>query len=208
MTESQVLLSLTSPEEIDDFLHDYPVSAIFKAGTCHKTMQGFGVVETFLQRYQLPIGFIRVVEHRPASNHVTSRTNIIHHSPQFILFSNGTPVFEVNNWDIIPEALAPALEQFVPLRTTEIGQLDSNIAPYLNLMQAYLDDQLTDQAFQDEYITLFRNDGSLRSQQEFERLSRLFGDPDAYHGGLHQLGAPQDRGDLKTRVRQLLAELS
>lgn len=56
-------------------------------------------------------------------------------------------------------------------------------------------------------MTLFRDDASLRSQREFELLSRLFGDPDAYHGGLHQLGAPQARGDLRARVQALLTEL-
>ena len=46
-----------------------------------------------------------------------------------------------------------------------------------------------------------------RSQREFELLSKLFGDPDAYHGNLHQLGQPQARGDLKARVQELLNQL-
>ena len=45
------------------------------------------------------------------------------------------------------------------------------------------------------------------TQREFELLSRLFGDPDAYHGGLHQLGAPQERGDLRARVQDILNQL-
>lgn len=205
---SQVLVSLTSPEEVDSFLKAHPIAAIFKAGTCHKTMQGFGVVETFLQQYALPVGFIRVVDWRPASNHVAQQTGIVHHSPQFILFESGKPVFEVNNWDIVPEALAPVFEKWVPRRDAESAVLaEGNIAPYCQLMNDYLEDKLSDWAFQDAYVTLFRNDASLRSQKEFELLSRLFGDPDAYHGGLHQLGAPEERGDLKERVRQLLADL-
>ena len=101
---------LTTPEDVDGFLKAYPLAAVFKAGTCHKTMQGFGVLETFLQRHDLPVGFIRVVDWRPASNHVAERTGIVHHSPQFILFRDGQPQFEVNNWDITPEALAPVFE--------------------------------------------------------------------------------------------------
>ena len=74
-------------------------------------------------------------------------------------------------------------------------------------MQANLDGQLPDWAFQDRYVNMFRDDATLRSQREFELLSKLFGDPDAYHGGLHQLGEPQARGDLKARVQELLSQL-
>lgn len=206
--EPQILQALQSPQEVDQFLKDHTLAAVFKAGTCHKTMQGFGVVETFLKHHQLPVGFIRVVDWRPASNHVAELTGIIHHSPQFILFKDGTAVYEVNNWDITPEALAPVFQLHVPLREGE-GQVqtDDNIQPYRQLMQSYLDGQLNDQQFQDRYVTMFRDDASLRSQREFELLSRLFGDPDAYHGGMHQLGAPQQRGDLKERVQQLISEL-
>ncbi|MXV18638.1 monothiol bacilliredoxin BrxC family protein [Deinococcus xianganensis] len=206
--EAQVLVPLTTPEEVDQFLTEYPLAAVFKAGTCHKTMQGFGVLETFLQRHDLPVGFIRVVDWRPASNHVAQRTGIQHHSPQLILFQDGQPQFEVNNWDITPQALGPVFEAHVPVREGVASvATDDNVEPYRRLMRAFLDGQLSDWAFQDQYVNMFRDDASLRSQREFELLSRLFGDPDAYHGGLHQLGAPQGRGDLKARVQELLTEL-
>lgn len=204
----QVLQPLTTPQDVDQFLKEHPTAAVFKAGTCHKTMQGFGVIETFLQRYELPIGFIRVVDWRPASNHVTEMTGIVHHSPQFILFKDGQPRYEVNNWDITPQALAPVFEEFVPQREGAAQvSTGSGVEPYRKLLQAYIDGQLSDWAFQDQYVTMFRDDASLRSQKEFELLSRLFGDPDAYHGGMHQLGAPQDRGDLKARVQAVLDQL-
>ena len=206
--QDQVLSPLTTPDEVDQFLKDYPLAAVFKAGTCHKTMQGFGVLETFLQRYELPVGFIRVVDWRPASNHVAELTGLTHHSPQFILFREGQAQYEVNNWDITPEALAPVFGAHVPQRSGAAAlSTDDNVEPYRRLMQAYLDGQLSDWAFQDQYVTMFRDDASLRSQREFELLSRLFGDPDAYHGGLHRLGAPQDRGDLKARVQDILDQL-
>ncbi len=207
-TEAQVLVPLSTPEEVDEFLKTYPVAAVFKAGTCHKTMQGFGVVETFLQNHDLPVGFIRVVDWRPASNHVTEVTGIAHQSPQFILFQQGQPKFEVNNWDITPEALGPVFEQLVPARSGAAQvKTEDNAEPYRRLMRDFLDGKLSDAMFQDRYVSMFRDDASLRSQREFELLSRLFGDPDAYHGGLHQLGAPQSRGDLRARVQDLLNEI-
>lgn len=206
--EKQVLVPLTTPEEVDQFLQDYPLAAVFKAGTCHKTMQGFGVLETFLQEHELPVGFIRVVDWRPASNHVAEMTGIVHHSPQLMIFKDGQVQFEVNNWDITPEVLEPVFAQ-VPARSTSGSvQTDDNIEPYRRLMRDFVDGKVSDWAFQDQYVTMFRDDASLRSQREFELLSRLFGDPDAYHGGLHQLGQPQERGELKDRVQQLLTELS
>ena len=204
-----VLVPLTTPDEVETFLAEHPTAGVFKAGTCHKTMQGFGVLETFLQDHDLPIGFIRVVDWRPASNHVAARTGIQHQSPQLIVFRQGEPVFDVDNWDITPEALEPVFEQYVPARAEAAAAVEaaSSTEPYKALMRAFLSGELPDWAFQDQYVNLFRDDASLRSQREFELLSKLFGDPDAYHGGLHQLGAPQERGDLKARVQELLSEL-
>ncbi len=215
------LVPLTTPDEVESFLTEHPVAGVFKAGTCHKTMQGFGVLETFLKDHELPVGFIRVVDWRPASNHVAARTGITHQSPQLIVFQGGQPVFDVDNWDITAEALEPVFEEFVPRAGTVPAPSSSaaasslpasplptsSVEPYRRLMRAYLDGQLPDWAFQEQYVNLFRDDASLRSQGEFEKLSRLFGDPDAYHGGLHQLGAPQGRGDLRARVEELLGQL-
>lgn len=201
------LVPLTTPEEVDTFLAQYPLAGIFKAGTCHKTMQGFGVLETFLQRHDLPLGFIRVVDWRPASNHVAQLSGVLHQSPQFLLFKGGQSVYDVDNWDITPDALQAVFEAHVPARDEAAAGVSTNVEPYRQLMQRYLSGELSDWQFQDAYVNLFRDDAALRSQREFELLSRLFGDPDAYHGGLHQLGAPQGRGDLQARVRDLLAQL-
>ena len=35
------VVNLSTPEAVDAFLEQHPTSVIFKAGTCHKTMQGF-----------------------------------------------------------------------------------------------------------------------------------------------------------------------
>ena len=205
------LTPLTTPQEVDSFLAQHPTAGIFKAGTCHKTMQGFSVLETFLRERDLPLGFIRVVDWRPASNHVASLTGITHQSPQFLLFKNGQSIFDVDNWDITQEALAPVFEAQVPALDAQAGSeasgVSTNVEPYKTLMRRYLSGDIGDAQFQDTYVTMFRDDASLRSEREFDLLSRLFGDPDAYHGGLHQLGAPQGRGDLKERVQQLVEHL-
>ena len=102
---------LTTPEQVDEFLKQNPNSALFKAGTCHKTPETFRAVEEQLgPREDLPIGIVRVVEARPASNHIAALTGIQHESPQIILFKDGKPVFNRDNWDIESEAIAEALE--------------------------------------------------------------------------------------------------
>lgn len=199
------LVPLTTPEEVDAFLQQ-PLAGIFKAGTCHKTMQGFSELEPYLLGHDLPVGFIRVVDWRPASNRVAERSGVVHHSPQFLLFRDGQVVYDADNWGITAQALAPAFAG-VPRRSAQGQAQGSNLEPYRALMQAYLGGQLNDFEFQDRFVTTFRDDATLRPQREFELLSSLFGDPDAYHGGLHQLGAPQERGDLRARVSELLEQL-
>ena len=102
---------LTQPAEVDAFLKANPVAAIFKVGVCHKTQETFVHVQKHLEaRDDLPLGIIRVVESRPASNHVASLTGITHESPQLIFFRDGKAVFDRDNWDITDEAVALGLE--------------------------------------------------------------------------------------------------
>ena len=101
---------LATPEEVDAFLARNDNAAIFKAGTCHKTNEGFAHVEALLgSRDDLALGIIRVLEARPASNRVAEITGIRHESPQLILFKGGRAVFDRDNWDITPEDLGAAL---------------------------------------------------------------------------------------------------
>jgi bacillithiol system protein YtxJ len=102
---------LKTPEEVDAFLQRNPHSALFKAGTCHKTSETLAHVEALLRpREDLPLGIIRVVEARPASNHVAELTSVRHESPQLFLFKDGKAVFNRDNWDITAEDLRDALE--------------------------------------------------------------------------------------------------
>lgn len=101
---------LTTPAEVDAFLNENPTAAIFKAGLCHKTPETFVHVQAHLDpREDLKLGIIKVVESRPASNHVAAMTGIEHESPQIIFFKGGKNVFDRDNWDITAEAMSEGL---------------------------------------------------------------------------------------------------
>lgn len=111
MTLKDRVQFLTTPDEVDLFLRANPAAVIFKVGNCHKTQETFVHVQKHLEdRDDLPLGIIRVVESRPASNHVQSLTGIVHESPQLILFKDGKAVFDRDNWDITDEAVSEGLE--------------------------------------------------------------------------------------------------
>ncbi len=112
MTLKDRISFLTTAEEVDAFVRENPAAAVFKAGTCHKTQETFQHVQTHLElREDLRLGIIRVVEARAASNRVAEMTGIAHESPQIILFRDGRPVFDRDNWDITGEALTEGLQE-------------------------------------------------------------------------------------------------
>lgn len=178
------IVPLTTPEEVDRFLAQNPVAVIFKAGTCHKTMWAWGNLEAVLRvRPGIPVGVIRVVEHRPASNRVAERTGIVHHSPQVILFREGQPLFERNNWEVELEALEELFRTHLPdwpLASPEEGA-QSDLEPYLRLLDAYLAGVITEEVFTWSYLKTLKEDASLHPKEVGELLHSLFGNPDAPH---------------------------
>ncbi len=208
------IVNLTSPDDVEAFLTDHPTSVVFKAGTCHKTMQGFGFVQEKVDpREDLMVGVIRVVEARPASNLVSEKTGIRHESPQVILFREGRAVFDADNWNITPDVLDAGFAQLpVGGEAVSAGSSDqSDLAPYMTVLQQYLSGAIDDRQFEFSYTTLFREDASLRSNQEVEILNSIFGDVDQ-HMNMHLMmsGRSQDeklreRADL---VYQRLQELT
>lgn len=177
------MYAVTTPEEADQFVEANPTAVIFKAGTCHKTMQGWGNLERLLrERPEVAVGIIKVVEDRPASNRIAERTGIVHHSPQVILFKGGEPQFGLDNWDITLENLEPLLNRHLGEAQAHAGNGSaSNLEPYKRLLDAYLGGAVSEPQFQWTYLNMFREDASLRSQEEFEVLNSLFGNPDAHH---------------------------
>lgn len=196
------VVNLSTPEAVESFLVDHPTSVIFKAGTCHKTMQGFGFLQEVIERREdLMLGIIRVVEWRPASNLVSETTGIRHESPQVIVFKDGEPVFEANNWNITPETLGTGFGR-VPASgeaVTAAGSSRSDLSPYLQVLEQYLTGVMSDQQFEYTYTTMFRDDASLRSREEVEILNSIFGDVDK-HMNMHLMMAGKSQ-DAKVRER-------
>ncbi len=185
------VVNLTTPEAVETFLAEHPTCVVFKAGTCHKTMQGFGNLQTHLEaRDDLMLGVIRVVEWRAASNRVAERTGIVHHSPQVILFKDGEAVFDLDNWDITPEALTPGFEQMPQGQASQAAATParSDLTPYLQVLDQYLSGVIDDQRFEYVYTTMFRDDATLRSREEVEVLGSIFGDVDR-HMTMHMMMA-------------------
>jgi bacillithiol system protein YtxJ len=204
--------SLTTPEATEVFLQQ-PLAAIFKAGTCHKTMQGWGNVEKMLfNRPEIPVGVIKVVEYRPASNYVAEKTGIVHHSPQIIMFRSGQALWDLDNWNITLDNLEPLFEQHLSDVKTEAASSTSasNLEPYARLMDAYLAGAISEQQFSFTYLNTFREDASLRSQEEFALINSLFGNPDQHHIHPAQIMAQfsEDQEPLRLRVEALRQRLS
>ncbi len=205
------VFNLTSPEDVTGFLAQNPTSVIFKAGTCHKTMQGFGFLQEKLEpREDLMVGIIRVVEARPASNLVAEMTGITHQSPQVILFKEGQPVFERNNWDITPEDLDAGFAQLPA--SGEVVRSDkpvrSDLTPYTSVLEQYLSGIINDRQFEYVYTNMFRDDASLRSREEVEVLNSIFGDVDQ-HMNMHVMMAGQtaDYSVVKQRAEKVYEQL-
>ena len=195
------VVNLDSAEATEAFLQQYPTSVIFKAGTCHKTMQGFGFVQEKLEpREDLMVGLIRVVEARPASNLIAEKTGIVHQSPQVILFKEGEAVFDVDNWNITPEVLDAGF-QHVPPSGEVVGNVErssSDLGPYKQILEQYLAGVIDYRQFEYAYTTMFRDDASLRSREEVEVLGSIFGDVDR-HVEMHMMMGGRSNSDA---VRQ------
>ena len=195
------VVNLESAEATEAFLKQYPTSVIFKAGTCHKTMQGFGFLQEKLEPSEdLMVGLIRVVEARPASNLIAEKTGIVHQSPQVILFKDGEAVFDVDNWDITPDVLNSGFEQVRPSGEVVSGaaKTSSDLSPYKQILEQYLAGVIDYRQFEYAYTTMFRDDASLRSREEVEVLGSIFGDVDR-HVEMHMMMGGRSNSDA---VRQ------
>ena len=204
------MFELTEVEHVDEFLKQYPTGAFFKAGACHKTMQGFGVIEEALnKRDNLFLGFVRVIESRPVSNYIAQITDVVHQSPQFILLVDGKVVFDVDNWDITPDVVEDALhQQFGPAQGEAGSVFEADVTLYLELLQRYLSDDLSENEFEESWLMAFQSDATPRSTKQFTLLNSLYGDVDAAiaAGPFAALGRESLRDRAEHLYKQLTAE--
>ncbi len=192
------IYTLETPEDVQSFLSQNPTSIIFKAGTCHKTMQGFGFLQEQLEtRDDLAVGLVRVVEARPASNFIAEQTGITHQSPQVILYRDGEAVFDADNWEITPETLHGGLAKAPYAGSADPAQTAarSDLTVYVQLLEQYLSGTLDDRQFEFAYTTTFRDDASLRSREEVEVLGSIFGDVDR-HMEMHMMMGGRSNSEL------------
>ncbi len=209
MLKDRIVL-LNDTDAVTEFLDRFPTSVIFKAGTCHKTMQGFGFLQEVLEpREDLMCGVIRVVEARPASNLVEQQTGLRHESPQVIMFREGSAVYEANNWDITQDALSGAMsglpvgETLQPAAPTGT----SDLTPYLNVLEQFLGGTMDDAQFEHTYTHMFRGDSTLRPGDEVEVLNSIFGDVDQ-HINMHMMMAGKsDTSQLRSRAEAAYRQL-
>lgn len=197
------VVSLNTPEDVEGFLSEHPTSVIFKAGTCHKTMQGFGVLsETLEVRDDLMVGLIRVVEARAASNLVAEKTGVVHQSPQVLLFKDGENVFDVDNWNITPEVVEAGFAKVPPSSEAvkAVAPSRSDLKPYTDLLEQYLSGVISDEHFEYVYTMTFRDDASLRGREEVDILNSIFGDVDQ-HLNMHMMMAGQTKDYSVIRAR-------
>ena len=142
-------------------------------------------------------------------------TKIVHQSPQFILFVDGKPVYDVDNWNITPDALESALLKWLgpaPKKESSSSDLskDNDAAVYIGLLEKFLSGSLLEQDFERQWLFAFQQDASLRSTRQFNLLNSLYGDVDAaihhhHHGQVSKFQIainPQDI--LRGKAQKLL----
>jgi bacillithiol system protein YtxJ len=104
--------TLRTAEEVEAFLREHTDCALFKAGSCHLTTSALDTIAPVLGLHPaLPLGVVRVVESRPASQRVAELTGVRHASPQILLIRAGRVVHARDNWDISAAALHAALDE-------------------------------------------------------------------------------------------------
>ncbi len=111
----QRALLLRTPDEVDAFLSAHPDAVLFKAGSCHRTERAIEMLGPVVGAYRhVPLGMIRVVESRAASQRAAVLTGVRHQSPQILVLQGGKVVLARDNWDISAEAVEEALRAHFP----------------------------------------------------------------------------------------------
>jgi len=197
---------LHQPDEVDRFLERFAWSVVFKAGTSDKTVDAWLVVQNALEpRVDVAVGFIRLPEDRAASDHVSAMTEIVHRSPQFILFRNANALLHLDEFDIVPDQVAPMLREQLPV---EMGSPVRNEAvvtlePYRALLSQFLEGRLPEERFQWGYLERLAKEARWRDDETFELLNSLFENQWGRDVRAARLVAVEFQGQLAGRLEPL-----
>lgn len=199
---------LHQPADVDRFLGSFPWSVVFKAGTSDKTFDAWLVAQNALKpRADVAVGFIRLPEDRPASDHVSARSGIAHRSPQFVLFHDGNACVHLDEFAISPDRLVPLLREHLP---ADVGPRVRNEAVvtlerYRALLAEYVDGHLPEERFQWAYLDRLEKEAAWRDDATFEVLNSLFENPWGREVKAARLVAVEFQGQLAGRLEPLKA---
>jgi len=209
---------LHQPGDVDRFVERYPWSIVFKAGTSEKTFDAWLVAQQALEsRVDVAVGFIRLPDDRPASEHVAARSGIAHRSPQLILFHEAKARGHLDEFAIVPDQLVPMLLEHLP---ADMGPPVRNeaavtVEPYRLLLSQFLDDRLPEERFQWGYLDRLAKEAEWRDDETFALLNSLFENEWGRDVRAARLVAVEFQGQLagrleplKTRAARLLERLS
>lgn len=157
---------LTSAAEVDEFLQNFPTSAMFKAGACHKTSQVFAAVEKALNpRDSISIAFVRAIEEQEASEYIEQISGVAHEAPQLIFFKDRKAVYDVDNWNITEAALSIAATRFLGPLSGESPAPSlplTDTSQYASMLKQFLSGTLSEQELQRRWAEQAPSDALLK----------------------------------------------
>jgi hypothetical protein len=199
---------LHQPADVDRFLGGFPWCVVFKAGTSEKTFDAWLVSQNVLEpRADVAVGFIRLPEDRPASDHLSARSGIAHRSPQFVLFHDGNACVHLDEFAISPDQLVPLLNEHLP---ADVGPPVRNEAVvtlerYRALLSEYVEGHLPEERFQWAYLDRLEKEAAWRGDETFDVLNSLFENQWGRDVKAARLIAIEFQGQLAGRVEPLKA---
>lgn len=103
---------ITSIEQLETILNQQRIAVLFKHST--RCIVSKTALKQFEKNHQTPtekVGFyfLDLIKHRNISLAVAEKTNILHQSPQLIIWHNGTVLHHANHNEIINVAVADCL---------------------------------------------------------------------------------------------------
>ncbi len=111
-----MMFHLQSAEDLERALsssEDKPVFIFKHSTTCPISASAHGRVISYLDeegRDAPPFFLVKVIESRPVSNEIASRSGVVHQSPQLILIDSGKAVWDASHGAIQADAIRQAWE--------------------------------------------------------------------------------------------------